>query len=85
MASIYINTSDADACLLGHEVGIFGRKSGIYILPLLHRLEKPLITVPHTIIKEPSYIQKMHFQEIAQRSTKLIVMSHGGIEFLTTI
>ncbi|QHT65283.1 glycosyltransferase [Rhodocytophaga rosea] len=85
MAATYINTSDADVCLLEHEFGIFGGESGIYILPLLHRLEKPLITVLHTILQEPSYTQKIIIQEIAQRSAKLIVMSRRGIEFLTTI
>lgn len=85
MASSYINTSDADVCLLEHEFGIFGGESGIYILPLLHRLQKPLITVLHTILKEPSYTQKIIIQEIAQRSARLIVMSRRGIEFLTSV
>lgn len=85
LAATYINTSDANVCLLEHEFGIFGGESGIYILPLLHRLEKPLITVLHTILQEPSYTQKIIIQEIAQRSAKLIVMSRRGIEFLTTI
>ena len=84
-AATFINTSDADVCLLEHEFGIFGGESGIYILPLLHRLEKPLITVLHTILKEPSYSQKIIIQQIAQRSAKLIVMSRRGMEFLTTI
>jgi glycosyltransferase involved in cell wall biosynthesis len=85
LAATFINTSDADVCLLEHEFGIFGGESGIYILPLLHRLEKPLVTVLHTILKEPSFTQKIIIQEIAQRSAKLIVMSRRGIEFLTSI
>ena len=35
----YINLSGADICVLEHEFGIFGGHSGVYILPLLHRLE----------------------------------------------
>jgi len=85
LAANFINTSDADVCLLQHEFGIFGGESGIYILPLLHRLEKPLVTVLHTILKEPSFTQKIIIQEIARRSARLIVMSRRGIEFLTTI
>lgn len=84
-AATFINTSDADVCLLEHEFGIFGGESGIYILPLLHRLEKPIVTVLHTILKEPSFTQKIIIQEIARRSAKLIVMSRRGIEFLTSI
>lgn len=85
LAATYINNSDADVCLLEHEFGIFGGESGIYLLPLLHRLEKPLVTVLHTILREPSHTQKIIIQEIARRSAKLLVMSRRGIEFLTYI
>ena len=85
LAATFLNTSDADVCLLEHEFGIFGGESGIYLLPLLHRLEKPLVTVLHTILREPSHTQKIIIQEIARRSAKLVVMSRRGIEFLTTI
>lgn len=85
LAATYINTSDADVCLLEHEFGIFGGESGIHLLPLLHRLEKPLVTVLHTILREPSHAQKIIIQEIAQRSAKLLVMSRRGIGFLTSI
>ena len=84
-AATFINTSDADVCLLEHEFGIFGGESGIYLLPLLHRLEKPLVTVLHTILREPSHTQKIIIQEIARRSARLIVMSRRGIDFLTDI
>ncbi|CAN5341422.1 glycosyltransferase family 4 protein [soil metagenome] len=84
-AAKYINTSEVDAVVMQHEFGIFGGESGIYVLPLLHRLEKPLFSILHTILREPSYTQKLIIQEIAARSSKLIAMSRRGIEFLTTI
>ena len=84
-AATYLNLSDADVCLLEHEFGIFGGESGIYLLPLLHRLEKPLVTVLHTILREPSHTQKIIIQEIARRSARLVVMSRRGIDFLTNI
>ncbi|WP_255474372.1 glycosyltransferase [Pontibacter qinzhouensis] len=68
-----------------HEFGIYGGESGIYVLPLLHRLEEPLFTVLHTVLQEPSHIQKLIIQEIAARSAKVIVMSRRGIEFLIAI
>ena len=37
----FINLSGADLCILEHEFGIFGGQSGVYILPLLHRLGNP--------------------------------------------
>ena len=84
-AANYINTSDADVCIMEHEFGIYGGESGIYILPLINRLEKPLISILHTILKEPSYVQRIIIREIAEQSSKVIVMSKRAVEFLTTI
>src|SRR6201985_2391414 len=84
-AANYINTSNADVCIMEHEFGIYGGESGIYILPLLNRLEKPLISILHTILREPSYVQRIIIREIAEQSSKVIVMSQRAVEFLTTI
>src|SRR5882757_9467771 len=54
-AARFINLSGADVCVLEHEFGIFGGQNGVYILPLLHRLEIPLIVTLHTVLKSPSY------------------------------
>jgi len=81
----YINLSGADFCILEHEFGIFGGQNGVYILPLLHRLEVPLIVTLHTIIKTPSYDQKAVLVEICKMAKKIVVMSYKAIEFLTTI
>ena len=84
-AANYINTSSAYVCIMEHEFGIYGGESGIYILPLINRLEKPLISILHTILKEPSYVQRIIIREIAEQSSKIIVMSKRAVEFLTTI
>lgn len=81
----FINLSGADLCILEHEFGIFGGQNGIYILPLLSRLEIPLIVTLHTIVKTPSYNEKAVLQEICKMAHKIIVMSHKAIEFLTSI
>lgn len=81
----YINLSGADVCVLQHEFGIFGGQSGVYILPLLHRLEIPLIVTLHTILKTPSYNEKAVLKEICKMATGIVVMSQKAIEFLTTI
>jgi glycosyltransferase involved in cell wall biosynthesis len=84
-AANYVNNSTVDACILEHEFGIYGGESGIYILPLLNRIEKPLISILHTVLKEPSYVQRIIIREIAEQSSKIIVMSNRAVEFLTTI
>jgi len=84
-AAKFINLSGADLCILEHEFGIFGGQNGVYILPLLHRLEIPLVVTLHTIIKNPSYDQKAVLVEICKMAKKLVVMSHKAIELLTTL
>ncbi|QGY46480.1 glycosyltransferase [Maribellus comscasis] len=81
----YINLSGADVCILQHEFGIFGGQNGVYILPLLHRLEIPLIVTLHTILKTPSYNEKAVLKEICKMAGKIVVMSHKAIEFLVGI
>src|SRR6195952_2657172 len=84
-AANYIDTSSADVCIMEHEFGIYGGESGIYILPLINRLEKPLISILHTILKDPSYVQRIIIREIAEQSSKIIVMSRRAVEFLINI
>ncbi|MDB5010827.1 MAG: pimA [Mucilaginibacter sp.] len=84
-AANYINTSSADVCILEHEFGIYGGESGIYILPFINRLEKPLISILHTVLKDPSYVQRIIIREIAEQSAKIIVMSQRAVEFLTSV
>lgn len=84
-AANFINTSTADVCIIEHEFGIYGGEAGIYILPLINRLEKPMISILHTVLKDPSYVQRIIIREIAEQSAKIIVMSHRAVEFLTTI
>lgn len=81
----FINLSGADVCVLEHEFGIYGGQNGIYILPLLHRLEIPLIVTLHTIVKTPSYNERAVLQEICKMAHKVVVMSHKAIKFLTSI
>ena len=84
-AADFINDSDIDVCVLQHEYGIFGGESGIYILSLLTRLTTPYIVTLHTVLKEPSFLQKIILQEIAAGAFKVVVMSNMAAEFLKDI
>jgi len=81
-AARFINYSGSDICILEHEYGIFGGERGIYILPLLHCLEIPVMVTLHTVHKNPSYTEKAIVQEIGKMANKIIVMSNRAIEFL---
>ena len=84
-AADFINASGADLCILQHEFGIYGGQSGVYILPLLHRLKIPLISTLHTILETPSYTEKAILKEICKMSDKLVVMSYKAVQFLEDI
>ena len=84
-AAKYINISGADCCILQHEFGIFGGQDGIYILPLLHELEIPLIVTLHTVVQNPSNNQKEVMQTICGMANRVVVMSHKAIEMLVEI
>lgn len=81
----YINHSGADICILEHEFGIFGGQNGIYILPLLYRLQVPLIVTFHTVLKKPSYNERAILEEICKIAHSIVVMSHTAVEFLDTV
>ncbi len=84
-AAKFINLSGADICIIQHEFGIFGGQSGVYILPLLHRLEIPFVVTLHTILKNPSYNERAILKEICKMAHKVVVMSNKAIEFLISV
>jgi glycosyltransferase involved in cell wall biosynthesis len=84
-AAKFINYNKADVCVLEHEFGIFGGESGIYILSLISRIEIPLIVTFHTVIREPSRIQKEIVQELSKKAFKIVVMSKKAVKFLLEI
>lgn len=81
-AANFINISGADVCLLQHEFGIFGGQNGIYILPLLYRLQVPLIVTLHTVLKNPSYNERAVLIEICKIAQSVVVMSQTAIDML---
>jgi len=84
-AAKYINISDSKACILNHEFGIFGGESGVYILPMLYRLKVPLIVTFHTVLSDPSFIQKNIVQEIGKIAKKVVVMSNKAVHLLKKV
>jgi len=84
-AAKFINYSHAELCILQHEYGIFGGESGTYILSLIHNLKIPFIVVFHTVLKEPTYTQKIIIQKLSDKASRVVVMSNLAITFLQNI
>jgi glycosyltransferase involved in cell wall biosynthesis len=70
-----LNAGNIDLVCLQHEYGIFGGKSGSYVLQLLRQLTMPVVTTLHTVLREPDLEQRIVMREIAALSDRLIVMS----------
>jgi glycosyltransferase involved in cell wall biosynthesis len=81
-AADLINISGVDVCVLQHEFGIFGGQNGIYILPLLHRLEIPFFVTLHTVLKKPSYNERAILKEICKLAHSVVVMTQTAVDML---
>jgi glycosyltransferase involved in cell wall biosynthesis len=84
-AAKFLNTARLDVVSLQHEYGIFGGEAGGSVVELLSRLEMPVVTTLHTVLFEPSPIQRDVMRRITDISTKIVVMSEKGREFLRSV
>ncbi len=84
-AADFLNFNGNDLVCLQHEYGIYGGAAGRYILALLRRLNMPLVTTLHTVLREPDANQRIVLEEIAQLSDRLIVMSELAAEMLREV
>jgi glycosyltransferase involved in cell wall biosynthesis len=84
-AADFLNFSNIDLVCLQHEYGIFGGPAGSHILTLLRRLQMPVVTTLHTVLREPDSDQRAVMQEIAVLSDRLIVMSRQSSEIIQEV
>ena len=84
-AADFLNFSNIDLVCLQHEYGIFGGPAGAHILELLRRLQIPVVTTLHTVLREPNIDQRTVMAEIATLSDRLIVMSQQSADILEEV
>jgi hypothetical protein len=84
-AAEYVNKKGYDAVLLQHEFGLFGGLFGEYILDFVRRVQAPLYTVLHSVLKRPGSEQYGIIRELSRNSQRLIVMSLMASEMLEEI
>ncbi len=84
-AADVLNAAQIDVVSLQHEYGIFGGEAGGHILALLSRLTMPVVTTLHTVLSEPTPIQRAVMNRIIASSSKLVVMADKGRELLTSV
>jgi len=64
-AADFLNVNAVDVLCVQHEYGIFGGKAGSHVLALLRELRMPIVTTLHTILGEPTPVQRGTMDEIA--------------------
>jgi len=74
-AADFLNDSKFDTISLQHEYGLFGGQAGVYLLELLERLKKPVVSTLHTVLAEPNGGQRDVLRRICDCSATLVVMA----------
>ena len=81
-AADFLNVNTVDVVSVQHEYGIFGGKAGAHVFALLRELRMPIVTTLHTILAEPSALQREAMDELVSVSERLVVMSQYGAGLL---
>ena len=84
-AARWIGAHDHQAVILQHEFGIYGGPEGERVLDFVERVDRPIVTVLHTILSEPSRRQAAIIDGLVRRSDRLVVMSRIAAERLTRV
>jgi glycosyltransferase involved in cell wall biosynthesis len=84
-AADFLNFSNIDLVCLQHEYGIFGGRAGGHILEFLRRLQMPVATTLHTVLRDPNPDQRAVMEEVATLSDRMIVMSQHSAEILQEV
>ncbi|MEO5803580.1 MAG: glycosyltransferase family 4 protein [Verrucomicrobiota bacterium] len=84
-AADFLNITGVDVLCVEHEFGIFGGPAGSHVLALLRELRMPIVTTLHTVLREPNDDQRRVMRDLIRLSTRLVVMSERGRQFLLEV
>src|SRR5210317_1907442 len=84
-AADFLNFSNVDVVCLQHEYGLYGGPAGRHILALLRDLRMPIVTTLHTVLRDPTADHRRVMLELADISSRLVVMSQRGRTFLLEV
>ena len=80
-----LNAGQFEIVCLQHEFGIFGGEAGGHIMALLSRLTMPIVTTLHTVLAEPTPVQRDVMNRIVEVSSRVIVMAEKGRALLRAV
>lgn len=74
--------SGYDAVILQHEFGIYGPGSGIAVLDLVAGIASPVIVTLHTVVDDPSAVQRRIIAGLAARESFTVALSDTAARLL---
>ncbi len=80
-----INSSDIQLLVVEHEYGIFGGDSGEYLLDLIGKVRKPIVTTLHTVLPNPCEKQREILKELCRRSERVVTMAPNSCGILADV
>ena len=80
-----LNHAGYEVACLQHEYGIFGGEAGGNVIELLARLDMPIVTTLHTVLSQPTPVQRGVMGRVVDASAKLVVMSEKGRTLLRSV
>jgi glycosyltransferase involved in cell wall biosynthesis len=83
-AADFLNHSNVDVVSLQHEFGIYGGLGGGHILAFLRDLRVPVVTTLHTVLAAPNPTQRRAMDQLAELSTRMVVMTERSRAMLRT-
>lgn len=84
-AADFINFSPVDLVCLQHEFGLYGGDDGSHVLHLLSNLRKPVVTVLHTVLLEPTPGQRLVLNRVCELSSLVVVQAERAVQYLRRI
>ena len=80
-----INQFCPDALMIEHEYGIYGGRSGEYLLKLTNMLQVPYLVTLHTVLPKPTRKQRDDVFHLAAGCRELITMSAGAVNLVEDV
>ena len=84
-AADFLNINNVEVVSVQHEFGIYGGAAGSHLLAFLRDVHMPVVTTLHTVLREPTDVQRSVMKQLDQLSNRFIVMAEHGREMLETI
>lgn len=67
-------SATCDAVIVQHEFGIYAGDEGAEVLALLSKVQAPTILVLHSVLREPSHLQRAIIEQACRLASTVVVM-----------